>query len=293
MGMSNDLWVHMRMHRMTLHQFIVHILSSSCNSYAVYESTTDLETSAPKLLRIIPKFEHLKAQLLKTKNTTQSQHSYSIFLNRVALDAKHNLLARVFTKHRTKDPTKPCNSPSFYHVLSIYLTIYLSIYIYVYIYPIYIIYIYMYIYKSSINFLYILQAIWHLPQPWPAPGCSWSRPAFTRPRTAGAVQLLEHRTCWAEPKNCRSSPVESKDSPVKHGESLRYLEMELMESDGTGHTAYCWILLRTHTVNIWTLQGFPRMEVCQILLKGVPTVRLEEICFQTRAHLLQVYINLI
>jgi hypothetical protein len=143
MGMSNDLWVHMRMHRMTLHQFIVHILSSSCNSYAVYESTTDLETSAPKLLRIIPKFEHLKAQLLKTKNTTQSQHSYSIFLNRVALDAKHNLLARVFTKHRTKDPTKPCNSPSFYHVLSIYLTIYLSIYIYVYIYifPIYNIYI--------------------------------------------------------------------------------------------------------------------------------------------------------
>jgi hypothetical protein len=157
MGMSNDLWVHMRMHRMTLHQFIVHILSSSCNSYAVYESTTDLETSAPKLLRIIPKFEHLKAQLLKTKNTTQSQHSYSIFLNRVALDAKHNLLARVFTKHRTKDPTKPCNSPSFYHVLSIYLTIYLSIYLsiytYIYIYFLYIIYIYVHIqiiYKFSL-----------------------------------------------------------------------------------------------------------------------------------------------
>ena len=131
------------MHRMTLHQFIVHILSSSCNSYAVYDSTQDLETSAPKLLRIIPKFEHLKAQLLKTKNTTQSQHSYSIFLNRVALDAKHNLLARVFTKHRTTDPTKPCNSPSFYHVLSIYISYIIYIYISynIYIYPIIYIYI--------------------------------------------------------------------------------------------------------------------------------------------------------
>ena len=138
------------MHRMTLHQFIVHILSSSCNSYAVYDSTHDLEASAPKLLRIIPKFEHLKAQLLKTKNTTQSQHSYSIFLNRVALDAKHNLLARVFTKHRTKDPTKPCNSPSFYHVLSIYVS-----YI-IYIYISYNIYIYMYISYTSYNiYIYI------------------------------------------------------------------------------------------------------------------------------------------
>lgn len=142
---------------------------------------------------------------------------------------------------------------------------FITFYLYIYILLIICKYIYMYIYKSSINFLYILQAIWHLPQPWPAPGCSWSRPAFTRPRTAGAVQLLEHRTCWAEPK------------------------ISWDGTDGTGHTVgICWILLRTHTVNIWTLQGFPSLEVCQILLKGVPTVRLEEIGFQTRAHLLYI-----